>query len=152
MMWAFGWLDQQLDLVLFSLLRLDPIEVVQAVLSQIGQFEAKIDLFSQLANLRFNDGSKTGLIKQLHDDLDDVNGKRNHIVHGRGSSFIWPPLRIAIVRGRPKSEQFGQKNYFYEAREISEMANKMIKLGTQLGSLRWEINDLFDKAPPKEPA
>ena len=150
MMWAFGWLDHQVDLALISLLQVDRLEVVQAVLSQIGRFEAKIDLFSQLANLRFSDSSKAELIKQIHDDLDEVNGKRNHIVHGRGSSFVWPPLRIAISRDRPQSEKFGTKRYFYEPQEISEITNKMIKAGTVIGQLKWEINKLFEPKRPKE--
>ena len=150
MIWAFGWLDEQLDLVLISLFRIDTIDLAQALLSQLGQFEAKIDLFSQSANLRFSDGSKSDLIKQLHDDLDEVNGMRNHIVHGRGSSFVWPPLRMAIARVRSRSETFGRKNYFYAPEEISEVSNKMIRIGVDLAKLKWEINALFEKGPPKE--
>jgi len=145
LMLAHSWIDFQLELILASLLGMAQFQRTQAVLSQISNFEARVDLFSQLAHLTFADGSKNALIKEIHDGLDDINGIRNRIVHGRLSSYSWPPLRIAVVRSRPRDEKFGTKNYFYTPDEISAITKKIYTLGLTIGRLRWEVVSAAEK-------
>jgi hypothetical protein len=142
MVWNFGWLEQQLDFVLFSLLRPDD---PRAIAIQAEFFKRKIDMFFEQANLHFKDGSKTEEIKKLHADLTRVNDNRNIIVHGRGISFTWPPLKIGVRKAERK--KFGIKQGFFEPEEISAMANEMLAVGTALGQFRWEIVRTSPSAP-----
>jgi hypothetical protein len=145
LMMAHSWIDFQLELILASLLGMAQFQRTQAVLSQISNFEARVDLFSQLAHLTFADGSRSALVKEIHDGLDDINGARNRIVHGRLSSYSWPPLKIAVVRSRPRDEKFGTKNYFYTPDEISAITKKIYTLGLTIGRLRWEVVSAAEK-------
>jgi hypothetical protein len=136
-----SWLDAQLELMLLSLLGIDHLSVAQAILAHVQNFEARVDLFSQLASLRVK--NKLAIVKEIHLELIDVNAKRNHIVHGRHSGFTWPPLRLGILRFRPRSQTFEMKPYFYTPEQIQDIANGMLTVGTKLGAFRWEIVSLL---------
>jgi hypothetical protein len=98
-LWAFGWLDAQLELVLFSLLGIDNLNQAQVVISFISTFEGRRDLFSQLANLRVPTKPVESLV--------EVGKQRNTIIHGRYSGFNWPQPSLAIVRTAPRKQLYG---------------------------------------------
>jgi hypothetical protein len=138
---AFGWLDFQLDLALISLLNVESLEWANAILSQIPNFEPRIDLFSQLAHLTFKEGIQEQTIKEITKELDDINGKRNRIIHGKETSYVWPPLKIGIKRTRPKSEKYGWETVFYSPEDILKMVDQIYATGAKLGQFKFKINE-----------
>lgn len=139
---AFNWLEHQLELALISLLNVETLDHAYAVLSQLINFEPKIDMFSQLANLLFPDQSQSKIIKDIHDSLDDVNGKRNQLIHGRFSNYVWPPLQLAIIKRRPRDETYKFGNIvFYTTDQVSKMTDEIYKVGLKLGKFKHLTND-----------
>jgi len=137
---AFGWLDFQLDLALISLLNVETLERASAILSQIPNFEPRVDLFSQLSRLTFPEDLHDQIIKDITKELDDLNGKRNRIIHGRQTNYIWPPLKIVIKRERPRSEKYGAETFFYSREDILKMVDDVYATGTKLARFKFSLN------------
>lgn len=137
---AFGWLEAQLELVLLSLLGIHD-EQARAILSFIGTFEGRRDLFSQLANLRVP--TKSNEVAKLYSDLTEIGKRRNILIHGRHGGFSWPPLALGIARHDPRKQVFGQKSHFYTSEKLEDFKIHINDTAIALGKLRYEIIELL---------
>jgi hypothetical protein len=104
-----------------------------AVLAHIRDFEARIDLFSQLANFELSGSPRLlAKVKSLVDALDAVNGQRNNIVHGKWEGI--PVRSLSLKRPKPRSERFALRPYKYTALQIRRLARRMWRLYLRLGT------------------
>jgi hypothetical protein len=131
-------LANNIALLLGTWIRPKPDEF-EAALAHIQSFDARIDLFSQLANLHFSTKAMRRRIKSITTKLDAVNSHRNNIIHGR---WNYIPTRTLIVdRQKPRSEKYDWKTHRYTATQIEMLAVKMWGLYQRL--LKFE--DLLTK-------
>jgi len=144
-LWAFGWLEAQLELVLFSLIGIDDLRQATAVLSFIGTFEGRRDLFSQLANLRIPSKSKE--VAKLYKALTDIGKRRNTLIHGRYAGFSWPPLTLGVQRNDPRKQVFGASNHFYTLEKLEDFKIQINDAAIAMGRLKFEINDILYQKP-----
>lgn len=120
----------------------EPIEQARAVIAHIHSFEARIDLFSQLAHLRFQNRAMTARTKSIAKALNEVNAHRNNIIHGQWHGV--PSTSLVLDRQRPRSETYDWKRCRYSPRRIERIATKMWRTYHRL--LRFEDRvDLADK-------
>ena len=75
--------------------------VIELILSQINSFDARITLFSQLANYRFRDKRTKMRVANLVRRLRNVNSQRNDIVHGTWKGFSNPAYIVKYQRQKP---------------------------------------------------
>ena len=74
-----------------------------------------------------------------------AKGIVSFMVAGRvsfGRPFVW--LLLVAVQDRRNS---AHRRISITAKDISKLAKKMIRVGAELGKLKWEINKLYEKAP-----
>jgi len=134
--------------VLLSLLGIKGFDHAMAVLSFVSSFEAKRDMFAQLANLQLP--SKSTEIAKLHEDLNTIGKRRNVLIHGRYSGFSWSPLTLGVQRYDSRKKVFGVKNHFYTVEKLQNFVNSIEDAGIKLGKLKWEINALlYEKKKPE---
>ena len=62
-----------------------------------------------------------------------------------GRPFVW--LLLVAVQDRRNS---AHRRISITAKDISKLAKKMIRVGAELGKLKWEINKLYEKAPRRD--
>jgi hypothetical protein len=109
----------------------------EAIASQIMSVETRIDLFSQLADLRFRGESSekrraqiSERVKAIVKEMDEVNQERNRIVHGRWMGVPTDTLRITKYSTRAATLKWGSHEYI--PNEIGKIATRIWNVNRRL--------------------
>ena len=131
-------LGQHLDKLAWPIIGGDPSKI-EAMTAMVKEFEAKIDLISQLIHMRFSnkkshrDARIRKAMNRLHEQLDNVNGARNDLVHGMWKG--WNEHGLGLVRYAPKTSAFSWKIKVYTPAQLEEVGRKMFAIDNDLNKL-----------------
>jgi hypothetical protein len=137
---AHGLLDQTVVRTIWTLVEIENAEMAACLFNFVRDFEAKIQLFSQLFLMRFKgDKPAKARIKEIIDELNTTNRIRNHLTHNLSGSYSLSPFSIAASKPKPRAEQFVLRNFFYTVKDVNNLSQRMMVIRGKIERLRWEI-------------
>lgn len=101
---TFNVLEKELTEAIVHLVRTAETTTALLTLTHINSFDARIDLFSQLAHWRLKDEGARARVRRLVKRLENANRRRNDLVHGAWKSYAPNAhiLRFQIQAREPK--------------------------------------------------
>lgn len=141
-------LSESLSRLAWSVVRADPSQL-EAMMSMVKEFEAKIDIASQLINMRFSNKSSHRHAKirktmaRLHARLDKINGVRNDLVHGIWRGYGKTGIHLIRILPRTSEYKWKLKNISHETlmeteTEMRRLRSEIWKLGSSITQINAE--------------
>jgi hypothetical protein len=144
------FLNRQVEFALWFLVKGIPAHT-SAMLAHVSNFEARVDLFSQLARMRFHDKKTVARIKSLVREMDAANGKRNDLIHGRWAG-VSSHAGAQLIREKPRSEILDYKVIGYTPKQMDAVAKRLFTLARRVhkfSAFVWTANDREAKRPER---
>jgi hypothetical protein len=142
MIFCHQLLNEELAQIAWALVMADP-SMVDALTSHVMSFEARVDIFSQLAHLRFRDKATSKRISGLVKELKGTNTERNRIVHGRWMGI--PSDVLTITHYKTRSAKLAWSMHHYKPTDIHRIARRMYRLHRRL----WRFGAFVARASKK---
>jgi hypothetical protein len=121
-------LYEELGRVFFVLCKTNQ-SISEVIASHVSSFDARVDLFSQLANLAFYAGHPKAKarvedrVKSIVQELKEVNSERNKIVHGTWMGI--PHDLLTITKRNRRKPKLSWETHNYTPKSIDLIVRRM---------------------------
>ncbi|HEX3485456.1 MAG TPA: hypothetical protein VHT51_10375 [Micropepsaceae bacterium] len=149
-----GMLDHQLTQAIWRIANIPDRQLGNCFISFVRDFEAKIDLFSQLSRLRFSGHTQVNdLVTALVRDMDKQNEMRNRLVHGTFGHWtqntLTGEIAISSLKPKPRAEEYVVRSFSYTTTQIVALAHDIAETIGTLTLLNSEIVAVNNRMLPE---